>query len=135
MKGLGFLMLRRTHWLMISLALLPLAGCSAADQLGLKIDLSQLNWQTGALIGLAYLANSKGHFSAIAQMALKVMRGAHLLPQPDSKESLSAEQIAKLLADLFVQLKGQPELQQQVLTMMGVAAGSVSARASEKLNG
>jgi hypothetical protein len=135
LKETGLLMLRRTRWLFISLALLSLAGCSAADQLGLKIDLSQLNWQTGALIGLAYLANSKGHFATIAQMLLKVARGAHLLPQPDDKQSLSAEQIAKLLADLFVQLKGQPELQQQVLTMMGVAAGSVSARASEKLNG
>ena len=127
-------MLRRTRWFFMSLALLSLAGCSAADSLGLKIDLSQLNWQTGALIALAYLANSKGHFATIAQMALKLLRGARILPTPDDSSSMKAEQIAKLLADLFTQLQGHPELQAKVLDMMAVTA-SVSAPAAASKSG
>lgn len=131
-------MLYRIRFFVLSLALLPLAGCSAADSLGLKIDLSQLNWQTGALIALAYFANSKGHFATIAQAALKILRGTRLLPQPDDSKSLQADQIAKILADLFTQLQGHPELQAQVLSMMSLSSGAaaVSAKSSGgSLNG
>lgn len=125
----------RTRWILASLALLPLAGCSAADSLGLKIDLSQLNWQTGALIALAYLANSKGHFAAIAQTALKLLRGARILPTPDDSSSMKAEQIAKLLADLFTQLQGHPDLQAKVLDMMAVTASASAPATSQKPGG
>jgi len=33
------------------------AGCTAEDAAGVKIDLSQLNWQTAGLIALALIAN------------------------------------------------------------------------------
>ena len=124
-----------TRILFLMLALLPLAGCSAADSLGLKIDLSQLNWQTGALIALAYLANSKGHFAAIAQTALKLLRGARVLPTPDDSQAMKAEQIAKLLAELFTQLQGHPQLQEQVLQMMATAASVNSPATSSKAGG
>lgn len=109
-------------WLFVFLLLALVPGCTSEDALGLKIDLSQLNWQTGALILLAYLANSKGHFAGLAAMVQNLLRGLKILPQPNDQQSLTAEQIAKLLADLFVQLKGQPLLQARVLDMMQAAA-------------
>ena len=36
----------------------------------------------------------------------------------DSQEALTAEQIAKLLADLYTQFAGHPDLQQGVLDLM-----------------
>lgn len=105
-------------WLFVFLLLALVPGCTSEDALGLKIDLSQLNWQTGALILLAYMANSKGHLASLATLVSNLLRGLKILPQPNDQQSLTAEQIAKLLADLFVQLKGQPLLQARVLDMM-----------------
>lgn len=110
------------RWMfLIVLLLCGLAGCDAKDATALSLNLDKLNWQTGALIALAYLANSRGHFSAIATAALSVLRGLKLLPAADSKESLSAEEVAKLLASLYVQLKGHPELQDGILKLMGTS--------------
>lgn len=105
-------------WLFVFLLLALVPGCTSQDALGLKIDLSQLNWQTGALILLAYMANSNKHFAGLATLIQNLLRGLKILPQPTDQQSLTAEQIAKLLADLFVQLKGQPLLQARVLDMM-----------------
>ena len=46
----------RFKWMLLicSLMLLGISGCDSGDVTGLKIDLSQLNWQTGALIALAH---------------------------------------------------------------------------------
>lgn len=109
-------------WLFVCLLLALVPGCTSEDALGLKIDLSQLNWQTGALILLAYMAKSDKHFAGLAAMVQNLLRSLRILPQPDDPKSLTAEQIAKLLADLFVQLKGQPLLQARVLDMMQAAA-------------
>ena len=114
-------------WFFLGLLLMLVPGCTSQDALGLKIDLSQLNWQTGALILLAYMANSKGHLAALAGMIQNLLRGLRVLPQPTDQQSLNAEQIAKLLADLFVQLKGQPLLQARVLDMMQATANEAVA--------
>lgn len=107
------------RWMILVLfCLCGLVGCDAKDATALSLNLDKLNWQTGALIALAYLANSRGHFSAIASAALSVLRGLKLLPAADSKESLSAEEVAKLLAGLYVQLKGHPQLQDGILKLM-----------------
>jgi hypothetical protein len=84
----------------------------------LALNMDSLNWQTIALIVLAYVANSRGHLSAVATAALSVLRSLRILPAADSKESLSAEEVAKLLADLYVRLKGHPELQDGILKLM-----------------
>jgi hypothetical protein len=101
-----------------------LVGCDAQDGTGIKIDLSHLNWQVGALIALAYLANSKGHFASLAGMAKKLLQSLKILPSDTTSEALTAEQLATLLADLFGKLQGQPELQSKVLDLMTAASAS-----------
>jgi hypothetical protein len=107
-------------------------GCDATDTTGLKIDLSQLNWQTGALIALAYFANSKGHFATIAATVRGLLQSLKILPGKTSPESLSAEKLALLLADLFTQLQGQPDLQAKVLDLMQLSSAKAVANASAK---
>ena len=46
--------MRRILWVV---PVLLLTGCTAEDAAGIKIDLSQLNWQTAAIIGLALLVS------------------------------------------------------------------------------
>ncbi len=43
--------------LLVLLPVLLFCGCTAEDAAGIKIDLSQLNWQTAAIIALALLVN------------------------------------------------------------------------------
>jgi len=47
-------MWKRLLWI---LPVLLLTGCTAEDAAGVKIDLSQLNWQTAAIIALALLVS------------------------------------------------------------------------------
>jgi hypothetical protein len=124
----------RAKWMLLfcSLMLFGLAGCDSSDVTGLKIDLSQLNWQTGALIALAYLANSRGQFAALATTIRSVLQSLKILPSTTSPESLSAEKLALILADLFTQLQGQPELQAKVLEMMTASSKKAVANASKK---
>jgi len=93
-------------------------GCDAKNATGFTLDLDKLNWQTGALIALAYFANSQGHFKTLASGVLSVLRGLKILPAADSQESLSAAAAAKLLAELYLRLSGHPELQGKLLRMM-----------------
>ena len=45
------------RWILWVVPVLFLTGCDASDAAGLKIDLSQLNWQTAAIIGWALLVS------------------------------------------------------------------------------
>ncbi|HQZ65162.1 MAG TPA: hypothetical protein PLY87_08810 [Planctomycetaceae bacterium] len=104
--------------LLIALMLCGCCGCDTKDATSLQLDLDHLNWQTFALIGLAYMMNSQGHFATLAGMLKRTLQGLKVLPAADSQEALTAEQIAKLLADLYTQFAGHPDLQQGVLDLM-----------------
>jgi len=104
--------------LLIALMLCGCCGCDTKDATSLQLDLDHLNWQTFALIGLAYMMNSQGHFATLAGMIKSLLQGMKVLPAADSQEALTAEQIAKLLADLYTQFAGHPDLQQGVLDLM-----------------
>jgi len=123
-----------SKWLLMACCLLLfcVSGCDSTDTTGLKIDLSQLNWQTGALIALAYFANSKGHFATIANTVRGLLQSLKILPGKTSPESLSADKLALLLADLFTQLHGQPDLQAKVLDLMQASSAKAVANASAK---
>jgi len=123
----------RAKWMLLicSLMLLGISGCDSGDVAGLKIDLSQLNWQTGALIALAYLANSRGQFATLATTIRGFLQSLKILPSNTSPESLSAEKLALILADLFTQLQGQPELQAKVLDLMQTSSNKAVANASK----
>jgi len=107
-------------------------GCTAADSFGLNVDLSHLNWQTGALIALAYLANSKGHFASVANTVRGLLQQLRILPAVTSPEAITADKLALVLADLFTQLQGQPELQAKVLELMAASSAKAVANASAK---
>lgn len=104
--------------ILILLLLCGLAGCDVKDATGFKIDLSGMTWQTAAIGVLLYLANSRGHFSAAAGMFLKFLRLFNIGPDPASKEFLKAAEVEKLLAEVFIKLKGHPEKQAALLRMM-----------------
>lgn len=112
--------------------LVGITGCDTTDTAGLKIDLSQLNWQTVALIALAYFANSKGHLATVANTIRGLLQSLKILPGKTSPESLSADKLALLLADLFTQLQGQPDLQAKVLDLMQASSTKAVANASAK---
>jgi hypothetical protein len=124
----------RLKWMLFvcSILMLCISGCTSADTMGIKLDLSQLNWQTGALIALAYLANSKGHFATIANMIKGLLQSLKILPSNTSPESLTADKLALLLADLFTQLQGQPDLQAKVLDLMQASSAKAVANAAAK---
>lgn len=105
-------------WIVLSLMCLCLCGCDAKDTTGFSLDLDNLNWQTGALIALAYFANSRGHLAGVAKVVLSVLRGLKILPAADSKESVDAAEASKLLAELFLKLQGHPELQGKIVKLM-----------------
>jgi len=121
-------------WILLfcCLMLVGITGCDTTETAGLKIDLSQLNWQTGALIALAYFANSKGHLATVANTIRGLLQSLKILPGKTSPESLSADKLALLLADLFTQLQGQPDLQAKVLDLMQASSTKAVANASKQ---
>ena len=58
--------------LLVLLPVLLFCGCTAEDAAGIKIDLSQLNWQTGAIIALALLVSPGKIVSTITEQLGKV---------------------------------------------------------------
>ena len=108
------------RWLILALLVFFLPGCDlpkpdATSALPVNFTIT---WQIGLVIVLAYLANSKSQLSAVANMALGLLRGLRILPPADSKVSLDAEDVARKLAELYVQLQGHPEVQAGILKLM-----------------
>jgi hypothetical protein len=91
-----------------------------------------VTWQIGIVIVLAYLANSKSQLSSVATLGLNVLRGLRILPAADSKVSLDAEDVAKKLAELYVQLQGHPEVQAGILQLMNPAPPQVERATKTK---
>lgn len=65
-------------WKLLLLLPVLLAGCTAQDAAGIKVDLSQLNWQTAAIIALALLV-SPGKIAGSLTDALRKVPGAESL--------------------------------------------------------
>lgn len=106
------------RWLLL-LCLLVLPGCElpSPPEGSLPVNFN-ITWQIGVVIVLAYLANSQSHLSAVAKLALGLLRQLKILPAADDKNALAAEDVAKKLAELYVQLKGHPEIQAGILKLM-----------------
>lgn len=106
----------------VCVLLLCVSGCDQINPGALNLDLSQFNWQTWALIALAYLANSKSHLSGLAKVLTQVLRQIRILPPADDSSSQRAEELAKMLADLLLRLKGQPQLREQAIQFVTAVA-------------
>lgn len=108
------------RWLILALLVLIVPGCDLPTpdvNTALPVNFT-ITWQIGLVILLAYLANSKSQLSSVANIALGLLRGLKILPPADSKVSLDAEDVAKKLAELYVQLSGHPEIQAGILKLM-----------------
>lgn len=117
------------------LFLLPLAlltGCDVGkDNVGLQVDLSHLNWQVGALIALAYFANSKGQIGALATTLKNLLQGLKILPNKTSPEQLTADQVQALILELMGKLSSAPDVQAKLIAIQAdIVAGKVAANAS-----
>lgn len=95
-------------------------GCQTQSEPVYKLDLSDISftWEYIALLALAYLANSGSQFSALANVLKKLLQTMKVLPADDSKAAIAAEELAKKLAELYLQAQGRPEFQARVLALM-----------------
>lgn len=117
--------MRGSHicWAVAALCLL-LCGCTlpikdAAGAPTVSVDwqamFGSLNWQTVALVVLAYLANSQGHLAAVATAVKKVLQSLKILPAEGSGVAGRSDRIAQLIAQLLIEFRDQPQMQARIL--------------------
>lgn len=118
-------MLKRLLWV---LPVLLFTGCTAEDAAGVKIDLSQLNWQTAAIIALALLVNpGKIVEQLTAQLAKvpgleKIMRLIGLVRSPDgSPASLTQAEVLEALVAIVNRMPASP-LRDEIAKLLTKAA-------------
>lgn len=118
-------MVSRLLWI---LPVLLLTGCTAEDAAGIKIDLSQLNWQTGAIIALALLVSpGKIVEQSTAQLAKlpgleKILRIVGLVKSPDgSPESLTQAEVLEALVAIVNRMPQSP-LRDEIAKLLTKAA-------------
>lgn len=113
------------------LAFLPVllfCGCTAEDAAGIKIDLSQLNWQTGVIAALLLWVDKSTVWAPIAkagQPIVVMLQKLGLLRTPTTpdetpNELTSAEALA-IIVDLINRTKN-PVLKDQLIAVVPTAA-------------
>jgi hypothetical protein len=114
--------------LLLVVPVLLLTGCTAEDAAGIKIDLSQLNWQTAAIIALALLVNpGKIVEQLTAQLAKlpgleKILRLFNLVKSPDgSPASLSQAEVLEALVAIVNRMPASP-LRDEIAKLLTKAA-------------
>jgi hypothetical protein len=114
--------------LLLVVPVLLLTGCTAEDAAGIKIDLSQLNWQTAAIIAMALLVNpGKIVEQLTAQLAKlpgleKILRLFNLVKSPDgSPASLSQAEVLEALVAIVNRMPASP-LRDEIAKLLTQAA-------------
>ena len=114
--------------LLVLLPVLLFCGCTAEDAAGIKIDLSQLNWQTGAIIALALLVSpGKLVEQLTAQLAKlpgleKILRIVGLVSSKDgSPNTLTQEETLEALVAIVNRLPASP-LRDELAALLAKAA-------------
>lgn len=113
------------------LAFLPVllfCGCTPEDAAGIKIDLSNLNWQTGALIAIALLVNPAKLIGGLTEQLGKVpglekiLRLIGLVKSPDGSPATltPAETLEALVA--IVNRMPQSPLRDEIAKLLTKAA-------------
>ena len=100
------------------LAFLPVllfCGCTAEDAAGIKIDLSQLNWQTAAIIALALLVNPGKIVGTLTEQLGKVpglekiLRLIGVIKSPDgSPATLTQAEVLEALVAIVNRMPQSP---------------------------
>lgn len=110
------------------LPVLLFCGCTAEDAAGIKIDLSQLNWQTAAIIALALLVSPGKLIEQLtAQLAKlpgleKILRIVGLVSSKDgSPNTLTQEETLEALVAIVNRLPASP-LRDELAALLAKAA-------------
>lgn len=114
--------------LLVLLPVLLFCGCTAEDAAGIKIDLSQLNWQTGVIAALLLWVDKSSVWAPIAkagQPVVVMLQKLGLLrtpatPDETPNELTSAEALA-IIVDLINRTKN-PVLKDQLIAVVPTAA-------------
>ncbi len=113
------------------LAFLPVllfCGCTAEDAAGIKIDLSQLNWQTAAIIALALLVNPGKIVGTLTEQLGKVpglekiLRLIGVIKSPDgSPATLTQAEVLEALVAIVNRMPQSP-LRDEIAKLLTKAA-------------
>jgi hypothetical protein len=116
-------------WLIVAGFLCGLTGCTAEDKAGFSIDLSNLNWQTVAIIGAALLTPFQSLLKpvlAALQPIISILQKLGILRKPatpdDTPSELTIAEFIAILTDLLSKTS-DPALKAQILGLISTAAG------------
>ena len=116
-------------WLVVAGFLCGLTGCTAEDKAGFSIDLSNLNWQTVAIIGAALLTPFQSLLKPILtalQPIVSILQKIGILRKPatpdDTPNELTIAEFIAILTDLLSKTN-DPALKAQILGLISTAAG------------
>jgi hypothetical protein len=116
-------------WLIVAGFLCGLTGCTAEDKAGFSIDLSNLNWQTIAIIGAALLTPFQSLLKpvlAALQPIISILQKLGILRKPatpdDTPGELTIAEFIAILTDLLSKTS-DPALKAQILGLISTAAG------------
>ncbi len=114
--------------LLVILPVLLCCGCNASDAAGVKIDLSQLNWQTAAIIALALLVSPgkiveqlTGQLAKVPGLE-KILRLIGLVKSPDgSPATLTQAEVLEALVAIVNRMPQSP-LRDEIAKLLTKAA-------------
>jgi len=116
-------------WVIVAGFLCGLTGCTAEDKAGFSIDLSNLNWQTVAIIGAALLTPFQSLLKpvlAALQPIISILQKLGILRKPatpdDTPNELTIAEFIAILTDLLSKTS-DPALKAQILGLISTAAG------------
>lgn len=114
--------------LLVLLPVLLCCGCTAEDATGIKIDLSQLNWQTAAIIALALLVNPGKIVGTLTEQLGKVpglekiLRLIGVIKSPDgSPATLTQAEVLEALVAIVNRMPQSP-LRDEIAKLLTKAA-------------
>jgi len=114
--------------LLVFLPVLLLTGCTAEDAAGVKIDLSQLNWQTAVIIALALLVSPgkivgqlTGQLAKVPGLE-KILRVLGVIRSPDgSPPVLTQAEVLEALVSIVNRMPQSP-LRDEIAKLLTKAA-------------
>jgi hypothetical protein len=116
-------------WLIVAGFLCGLTGCTAEDKAGVSIDLTNLNWQTIAIIGAALLTPFQSLLKPVLtalQPIINILQKLGILRKPatpdDTPNELTIAEFIAILTDLLSKTS-DPSLKAQILGLISTAAG------------
>jgi hypothetical protein len=125
-------------WIIVAGFLCGLTGCTAEDKAGVSIDLSNLNWQTIAIIGAALLTPFQSLLKPVLtalQPIINILQKLGILRKPatpdDTPLKLTIEELIAILTDLLTKTEDDG-LKAQIHVLIGSAAGIGQSAAMAK---